>query len=110
MCIAKLGNQHVRGDHHISLIFLQALHQMYRNKSFFPIPQTIYKKCPTSSTLFHLHISMDKTYDQVLLRGAMLFGFVFLAAKMVVLSLSGPVIICSVGCSFKDTTLHFFGS
>ena len=50
---------------------------------------------------------MDKTYDQVLSRGAMLFGFVFLAAKMVVLSLSDPVIICSVGCPFKDTTLNF---
>ena len=36
--IAELGNQHVRDDHHISLTFLQALHWMYRNVSFFPIP------------------------------------------------------------------------
>ena len=31
------------------------------------------------------------------------------AAKIVVLSLSDPVIICSVSCPFKDTTLHFLG-
>ena len=29
---------------------------------------------------------------------------------MVVLSLSDPVQICSVGCPFKDTMLHFLGS
>ena len=39
--IAELANQHVRGVHHISLTFLQALHRMYRNMSFFPIRQTI---------------------------------------------------------------------
>ena len=36
--IAELENQHVRDDHHISLTFLQALHWMYRNVPFFPIP------------------------------------------------------------------------
>ena len=119
----RVGKPHVKGVHHISLTFLQALHRMNWNVSFFPIPQTIYKKCLTSSTLSHLHISMDKTYDQVLLRGCHVVWICFpwkiisggnvsplpeTAAKMVVLLLSDPVIICSVGCLFKDATLHFF--
>ena len=52
----------VRDAHHTSLTFLQALDWMYRN-IFFPIPETINKKCLTSSTLSHLCISMSKTYD-----------------------------------------------
>ena len=111
----------MRGDRHISLTFLQALHRMYINVSFFPILQN--KKCLTSSTCSHLHISKYKTCDQVLLRNAILFGFVFLeklSAEAMFLHyqkqllkslyyLSDPVIICSVSCPFKDTTLHFLG-
>ena len=41
--IAELGNQHVRDDHHISLIFLQALHWMYRSMPFFPFDKPFMK-------------------------------------------------------------------